>query len=301
PAWSNSLFEDNAEFGFGMRLTADKMGEYARELLERVSLNGHTDLAEAIKGADLSTPDLIDAQRERVNQLKQVLEDRDDPEASSLLSVADFLIPKSVWLVGGDGWAYDIGYGGLDHVLASGRDVNVLLLDTEVYSNTGGQASKATPRGAVAKFAAAGKNLPKKDIGAISITYGNIYVAQVAYGANMTQLVRAMREAEAYRGPSMIIAYSHCIAHGIDMGRATDLHEDAVKSGIWPLYRFNPALAGEGKQPLQLDSKAPTEDIETFMYKQNRFRLLRQSDPARANRLLEALREDVKARWRFYE
>jgi pyruvate-ferredoxin/flavodoxin oxidoreductase len=211
------------------------------------------------------------------------------------------LVPKSVWIVGGDGWGYDIGYGGLDHVLASGRKVNVLLLDTGVYSNTGGQASKATPRAAVAKFAAAGKDKPKKDLGAIAMTYGDIYVAQVAYGANMTQLVKAFQEAESYPGPSLIIAYSHCIAHGIDMTTATDLHKDAEDSGFWPLYRYDPRLADEGKNPLQLDSKPPTEDIEEFMYKQNRFRSLRSSDPDRANKLLKAIRKDVITRWKFYE
>jgi pyruvate-ferredoxin/flavodoxin oxidoreductase len=203
--------------------------------------------------------------------------------------------------VGGDGWAYDIGYGGLDHVLASGRNVNVLVLDTGVYSNTGGQASKATPRAAVAKFAAAGKDMPKKDMGAIAMTYGNIYVAQIAYGASMAQTVKAFREAEAYDGPSLIIAYSHCIAHGVDMGTATDLHKDAAESGFWPLYRYDPRLADEGRNPLQLDSKAPTKSVDGFVAKQNRFRALRATDPKRADRLLEALRQDVITRWKFYE
>ncbi|NIS83422.1 MAG: pyruvate:ferredoxin (flavodoxin) oxidoreductase [Anaerolineales bacterium] len=301
PAWSNSLFEDNAEFGFGMRLTADKLADTAKGLLETLDFGEKAGLVEEIKTADLSTPDAIEAQRVRVDELKSTLEKRKEPEARRLLSVADYLVPKSVWVVGGDGWAYDIGYGGLDHVLASGRNINVLVLDTGVYSNTGGQSSKATPRGAVAKFAAAGKEMPKKDLGAIAMSYGNIYVAQVAYGANMTQLVKAFQEAEAYDGPSLIIAYSHCIAHGIDMTTATDLHEDAEKSGFWPLFRFNPLLAEEGKNPLNLDSKTPTEDIEEFAYKQNRFRSLRAADPDRANMLLEALREDVIARWKFYE
>jgi pyruvate-ferredoxin/flavodoxin oxidoreductase len=300
PAWSNSLFEDNAEFGLGMRLTVDKLSGYARELLDTLAWDGKGELVEAVKTADLSTREAIEAQRSRIDELKAYLEGRDDPEARRLLSVVDYLVPKSVWIVGGDGWGYDIGYGGLDHVLASGRDVNVLLLDTGVYSNTGGQASKATPRGAVAKFAAAGKDMPKKDLGAIAMTYGNIYVAQVAYGANMTQVVRALREAEAYEGPSLIIAYSHCIAHGIDMGAATDLHKDAVESGFWPLYRYNPAVP-PGKNPLQLDSKAPTKDVGEFMYKQNRFQELRQVNPDRANVLLEALRQDVIVRWKFYE
>ncbi len=301
PAWSNSLFEDNAEFGLGMRLTVERLSKLAREVLSSADLDGKADLAQAILEADLSDSNAIEAQRKRVDELKAYLRQRDDPLARRLLSVVDFLVPKTVWIVGGDGWAYDIGYGGLDHVLASGKKVNVLVLDTGVYSNTGGQASKATPRAAIAKFASAGKDLPKKDLGAIAMSYGNIYVAQVAYGANMNQTVKAFREAEAYPGPSLIIAYSHCIAHGIDMGTATDLHKDAVASGFWPLFRFNPALAEQGKNPLQLDSRPPSADIQEFMYKQNRFRALRQSDPARAERLLKAIREDVAARWKFYE
>ncbi len=301
PAWSNSLFEDNAEFGFGMRLTVEKLTQYALEMLDAVKLDGKAKLAEEIKSADLSTQENIEVQRERLETMRTYLKNDSSDEARRLLSVLDFLVPKTVWILGGDGWGYDIGFGGLDHVLAQGRDVNVLLMDTGVYSNTGGQASKATPRAAVAKFAAAGKDMPKKDLGAIAMTYGNIYVAQVAYGANMTQLVKAFQEAESYEGPSLIIAYSHCIAHGIDMGIATDLHDDAVKSGFWPLYRYDPRLGDEGKNPLQLDSKAPSEDIETFMYKQNRFRVLRQTDPDRAGRLLEAIRDDVITRWRYYE
>lgn len=301
PAWSNSLFEDNAEFGLGMRLTIDKLTSYAFDLLSEGKWNGKSELVESIANANLDSSGAIEEQRERVDDLKQALKKSKSVEARRLLSVADYLHPKSVWIVGGDGWAYDIGYGGLDHVLASGRNVNVLVLDTGVYSNTGGQASKATPRGAVAKFAAAGKGMPKKDLGAIAMSYGNIYVAQVAYGANMTQLVKAMQEAEAYDGPSLIIAYSHCIAHGIDMTTATDLHENAEQSGFWPLFRFNPVLAEEGKNPLQMDSKAPSEDISEFAYKQNRFRSLRASDPERAEQLIESLREDVTARWKFYE
>jgi pyruvate-ferredoxin/flavodoxin oxidoreductase len=210
-------------------------------------------------------------------------------------------VPRSIWIVGGDGWAYDIGYGGLDHVLASGRNVNVLVLDTGVYSNTGGQSSKATPRAAVAKFAAAGKDMPKKDLGAIAMTYGNIYVAQVAYAANMTQTVRAFKEAEAYNGPSIVIAYSHCINHGIDMTTGTDLHKMAVESAFWPLFRYDPSLGAEHKNPLQLDSKAPSQAIEEFMYRQTRFKVLRQTDPKRAEKLLEAVRGDVATRWKFYE
>jgi pyruvate-ferredoxin/flavodoxin oxidoreductase len=285
----------------GMRLTVDKLTNYAKELLDQIPIDDKGTLIEAIKTADLSMQKGIEEQREQLEELKSYLESIDSPKSRSLLSVIDFLVPKSVWVVGGDGWGYDIGYGGLDHVLASGRKVNVLLLDTGVYSNTGGQASKATPRGAVAKFAAAGKDVPKKDLGAIAMTYGTIYVAQVAYGANMTQMVKAFREAEAYQGPSLIIAYSHCIVHGIDMATATDLHKDAVESGFWPLYRYNPSLAEQGKNPLQLDSKPPTESVEEFMYKQNRFRSLRQTNPERAKELLEALQQDVITRWKFYE
>jgi pyruvate-ferredoxin/flavodoxin oxidoreductase len=297
PAWSNSLFEDNAEFGLGMRLTVDRLGAYARELLAEVAPAS----AGEIMAAPTDTPGAMETLREQVELLRTKLGRDDDPQARRLLSVIDYLVPKTVWIVGGDGWAYDIGYGGLDHVLASGRDVNVLVLDTGMYSNTGGQMSKATPRGAVAKFAASGKDLPKKDLGAIAMSYGSIYVAQVAYGDNMTQVVRAMREAEAYRGPSLVIAYSHCINQGIDMRTGTDLHKDAVESGFWPLYRFNPELTATGKNPLQLDSKAPSKGVDEFMYKQTRFVALRQSDPKRAETLLELARKDVVARWKFFE
>ena len=303
PAWSNSLFEDAAEFGMGMRLTADKLAQYAFELLDRLIAGDshHRELLEAIRDADMSTQEGIEQQRARVAELKHLLEANGSALASQLHAVADYLVTKSVWVFGGDGWGYDIGYGGLDHVLASGRNVNVLLLDTGVYSNTGGQMSKATPRGAVAKFAAAGKSLPKKDLGMIAMTYGNIYVAQVAMGANMNQAIKAFAEAEAYDGPSLIIAYSQCIAHGYDLLHGNQVQKDAVESGFWPLYRFNPDNMREGKQPLMLDSKAPTLDIETFMYKQNRFRILRNADPERAQRLLDLAREDVQTRWKMYE
>ncbi len=303
PAWSNSLFEDAAEFGMGMRLTTDKLTEYAFELLDRLiaGASNHLDLLHAIRDADMSTQEGIEEQRARVAELKNLLEADGSDLAGQLHSVADYLVTKSVWIFGGDGWGYDIGYGGLDHVLASGRNVNVLLLDTGVYSNTGGQMSKATPRGAVAKFAAAGKSLPKKDLGMIAMTYGNIYVAQVAMGANMNQAIKAFAEAEAYDGPSLIIAYSQCIAHGYDLLYGNQVQKDAVDSGFWPLYRFNPDNTREGKQPLMLDSKAPTVDIETFMYKQNRFRILRNADPERAEKLLDLAREDVKTRWKMYE
>jgi len=295
PAWSNSLFEDNAEFGLGMRLTMERLGGYAREMVAK-SGDGADILA-----APTDTPEAIDALRVQVDQLRGRLKVRGDAEARRLLSVLDYLVPKTVWIVGGDGWAYDIGYGGLDHVLASGRDVNILVLDTGMYSNTGGQMSKATPRGSVAKFAASGKDQPKKDMGAIAMSSGSVFVAQVAYGANMTQLVKALREAEAYHGPSLVIAYAHCINHGIDMRTGTDLHKDAVETGFWPLYRYNPDLAAQGKNPLQLDSKAPERGVEEFMYKQTRFVSLRQSDPARAEELLALARRDVAQRWKYLE
>jgi pyruvate-ferredoxin/flavodoxin oxidoreductase len=301
PAWANSLFEDNAEFGLGMRLTFDKLAEQARGVLADLSKDNLQDLAQAILSADLGSQEDIEAQRARVAELKQALEKSEAPEARRLLSLADHLVPKSVWIVGGDGWAYDIGYGGLDHVLASGRKVNVLVLDTGVYSNTGGQASKATPRAAVAKFASSGKDMPRKDLGAIAMSYGNIYIAQVAYGANMTQLVKAFQEADAYPGPSLIVAYSHCLMQGIDMTTATDLHKEAEESGFWPLYRFNPSLAGQGKNPLQLDSKPPSGSLEDFAYKQIRFRSLRSANPERAEQLLNSLRRDVSARWKYFE
>jgi pyruvate-ferredoxin/flavodoxin oxidoreductase len=298
PAWSNSLFEDAAEFGLGMRLTTDKMMNYACELLDRLSeaLPQHKELFDALRNADMSTPEGIEEQRGRVAQLKDLLKPRSDSLSKQLLSVADYLVKKSVWIIGGDGWGYDIGYGGLDHVLASAQNVNVLLLDTAMYSNTGGQMSKATPRASIVKFAASGKSTPKKDMGMIAISYGNIYVAQVAMGANMTQTVHAMREAEAYNGPSLIIAYSHCINQGIEMSKGNDLQHEAVSTGFWPLYRYNPA-APAGKTPLQLDSKMDIAGLEDFMYKQGRFSILRRSDPKRAEELYQLAQQDVLRRW----
>ncbi len=304
PTWSNSLFEDAAEFGLGMRLTDDKLKVHARELLERwaETVNGaKREVAEAILNADQSQWQGIEAQRERVAQLKEWLEADESDLAQQLLSVSDFLIKRSQWIFGGDGWAYDIGYGGLDHVLASGRNVNLMVLDTGVYSNTGGQMSKATPRGAVAKFAASGRDLPKKDLGMIAMTYGTIYVAQVALDANMNQCVKALTEAEAYDGPSLIIAYSQCIEHGYDLRYGPEVQKDAVASGFWPLYRFNPDNLKKGKNPLTLDSKAPTLDLETYMYRQNWFRVLRDSNPERAAKLLELAKRDVITRWKMYE
>jgi pyruvate-ferredoxin/flavodoxin oxidoreductase len=307
PAWSNSLFEDNAEFGMGMRLAIDKFQTFALELLER-AVEGkcvEASLAQEIKNAlasDGSTQTAVDAQRERVEKLKaQMAKSGDCAVCKQLATVADYLVPKSVWVVGGDGWAYDIGYGGLDHVMASGKNVNVLVLDTEVYSNTGGQMSKATPRGAVAQFAAAGKPLPKKDLAMLMMTYGNIYVARVAMGASPQQTVKAFIEAEKYKGPSIIVAYSHCIAQGFNLTNGYDEQKKAVNSGYWPLYRFNPEFLEQGKNPLQLDSKAPSIDLADYVYNETRYKTLQQSQPERAAELLELARKDVKQRWSLIE
>ncbi len=300
PAWSNSLFEDNAEFGYGFRLTLDKQMDYARELVEKLRSRIGDELANGLLNAKLETEADYAKQRQRVADLKERLEKINTPEARQLLSVADVLIRRSVWIVGGDGWAYDIGYGGLDHVLAQGRDVNVLVLDTQVYSNTGGQMSKATPRGAVAKFAAAGKPLPKKDLGMIAMTYGNIYVAQVAMGSNDRQTLKAFLEAESYPGASLIIAYTPCIAHGYPLHLGFDQQQKAVDSGAWVLYRYDPRRADEGLNPLQLDSKAPSIPMEEYMYNETRFRMLRQSDPDAAAHLLMLAQQDVQDRWNVY-
>ena len=301
PAWSNSLFEDNAEFGFGFRLTLDKQLEYANELLVAQRNVIGSALVDALLNAEQTDEAFIAEQRERVGELKQRLAGMDTPAATQLLSVADVLVKRSVWILGGDGWAYDIGYGGLDHVLASGRNVNVLVMDTEVYSNTGGQMSKATPRGAVAKFAAGGKPLAKKDLGMMAMTYGNVYVAQVAMGARDAQTVKAFVEAESYDGPSLILAYSHCIAHGIDMGTANGQQQAAVDSGHWPLYRYDPRRAEQGKNPLQLDSRAPKISLKEYAYNETRFKMLAQSKPEAAAQLLELAQGDVLRRWRMYQ
>ncbi len=300
PAWSNSLFEDNAEFGLGMRLTLDKQSEYARELLTQLAGEIGDGLAEQILNAEQVDDAEIRNQRERVEILKQKLSKMADARAKDLLSLADILVRKTVWIVGGDGWAYDIGYGGLDHVLASGRNVNVLVLDTEVYSNTGGQASKSTPRAAVAKFAAQGKNLPKKDLGMIAMAYGNVYVARVAMGANDQQTLTAFLEADAYQGPSLIIAYSHCIAHGYDLQKGLEQQKLAVQSGHWPLYRYNPKLILEGKNPLSIDSKDPTIPVSVYAYNESRYRMLVQSDEQRAEALMDLAQGDVRGRWDLY-
>jgi len=301
PAWSNSLFEDNAEFGMGFRLTVDKQTEYARELVNRLRAYLGDELADGLLNAAQATEADLATQRARVAELKARLAGLSLPEAAQLNSVADVLVNRSVWILGGDGWAYDIGYGGLDHVLASGRNVNVLVVDTQVYSNTGGQMSKATPRAAVARFAASGKPLPKKDLGMIAMTYGNIYVCQVAMGANDNQTVKAFIEAESYDGPSMIIAYSHCINQGINMRTAFDQQQGAVDSGAWILYRYDPRRTAQGLNPLQLDSKAPKISFKDYAYNETRFKMLTQSDPERAEKLIVLAQKDVTSRWRMYE
>jgi len=301
PAWANSLFEDNAEFGMGYRLAIDKNAEQAQELLHRLAPQVGETLVDEIVKADQSTEQGIAAQRERVALLKQKLTGTDSFEARWLAEIAEFLVQKSVWIVGGDGWAYDIGYGGLDHVIASGRNVNILVLDTEVYSNTGGQASKATPIGASAKFAMAGKERPKKDLGMIAMAYGNVYVAHVAFGAKDAQTVKAFLEADAYDGPSLIIAYSHCIAHGYDIVYGLDQQKLAVDSGYWPLYRYDPRRLTTGDNPLMLDSPAPKADIAKFMANETRFRVVEQQNPARYKMLLASAQKEVASRASLYE
>ncbi|MGO8692687.1 MAG: pyruvate:ferredoxin (flavodoxin) oxidoreductase [Rectinemataceae bacterium] len=303
PAWSNSLFEDAAEFGFGMRLSADKKAEYARELLTANKGSGvEAALADRLLGNPQSGDEDFDAMRADVASLKKALAGKKENWAVELADVAEDLIRRSVWTFGGDGWAYDIGYGGLDHVLAMGRDMNVLVLDTEVYSNTGGQMSKATPIGAVAKFAAAGKNIGKKDLGMMAVSYGYVYVAQIAMGANMSQTIKAFREAESYRGPSLIIAYSHCINQGIEMMKGMNQQKLAVESGIWPLYRYDPRLKDEGKNPFQLDSKEPDmAKIETYVYNETRFKTLRDADPERAAELLGRSKASVDRKHKEYK
>jgi pyruvate-ferredoxin/flavodoxin oxidoreductase len=300
PAWSNSLFEDNAEFGLGMRLAIDKQKEMASELLKKMSATVGDDLAQAILSADQSHESGIYEQRMRVAELKKKLQSVTTEEARHLLSLADNLVKKSVWIMGGDGWAYDIGYGGLDHVIASGKNVNILVLDTEVYSNTGGQMSKSTPRSAVAKFAAGGKPVAKKDLGLLAMAYGSVYVAQVAMGQNDLHTIRAFMEAEAFDGPSLIIAYSHCIAHGINMTTAMNNQKAAVESGHWPLFRYNPDLAHEGKNPFRLDSKPPKIKFKEYAYMEARYSMLTKSDPAAAKRLIEQAQHDVETRWALY-
>ncbi|NVO16639.1 MAG: pyruvate:ferredoxin (flavodoxin) oxidoreductase [Rhodoplanes sp.] len=300
PAWSNSLFEDNAEFGLGMRLAADKQMEFARELLTRQNGRLGDVLIGDLLQADQTSEAGIEAQRARVVEIKRLLAGADADEAKALLGLADSLVRKSVWLLGGDGWAYDIGYGGLDHVLGSGRNVNVLVLDTEVYSNTGGQMSKSTPRAAVAKFAAAGKLTSKKDLAMEAVSFGSVYVARIAMGGGDMHTVRAFQEAESYDGPSLIIAYSHCIAHGYDMAMGLDQQKAAVQSGYWPLMRFDPRVWEEGKNPFQLDSKAPTIPFKLYAYNEARYTMLVRSNPKAARTLLKQAQDDVERQWRVY-
>jgi len=304
PTWCNSLFEDNAEFALGMRLTVDQFRLTALNLLDKAGKCLDKDLVSQIRAATLANdPEQseIEAQRARVARLKEACGKCDCPECKQLLAVADYLVRKSVWAVGGDGWAYDIGYGGLDHVLASGKDINILVLDTEVYSNTGGQMSKSTPRAAVAKFAAGGKPAPKKDLGLLAMTYGNIYVAKVSIGANPAQVVKAFTEAEAYPGPSLIIAYAHCIAHGVNLTNGYEEQKKAVACGHWPLYRFDPRLTQKGTNPLQLDSKAPTMTFEEYAYGEDRYKVLKQTKPEMAAELMKLANNDAKCRYALME
>jgi pyruvate-ferredoxin/flavodoxin oxidoreductase len=308
PAWSNSLFEDNAEFGLGFRLAIDKHNTQAKNLLKELSAELGNELVQAILTADQKDEAGISEQRNRVKILKDKLNDMlragangKVQQVTHLLSLADYLVKKSVWIMGGDGWAYDIGYGGLDHVLASGKNVNVLVLDTEVYSNTGGQMSKSTPRGAVAKFAAGGKPLAKKDLGLMAISYGNVYVAKVAIGSSDIQTVRAFIEAEAYDGPSLIIAYSHCIAHGIDMSKGLQNQKAAVDSGYWQLYMYIQELSKEGKNPFKLESKGLKIPLKDYAYMETRYKMLTKSHPEEAAKLMEEAQQDVIEKWKVYE
>jgi len=303
--WNNSLFEDNAELAYGMRVSVDKHTEFSRELLERIAASGNCGIdkayADSIINADQSTYEKIEEQRARIANLKGKISSCDCGECKELLSVADYLAQKSVWAVGGDGWAYDIGYGGLDHVLASGKNVNVLVLDTEVYSNTGGQSSKSTPLGAVAKFAASGKPVGKKDLPLMAMSYGYVYVAKVAFGSDPSQVIKAFAEAESYDGPSIILAYTHCIAHGINMQLGLAEQKMAVDCGHWPLFRYNPQLALEGKNPLQLDSKDPSLSFAEYANNENRYRVLQKTHPERAEKLMKQAQKDVTNRFRFYK
>ena len=301
PAWSNSLFEDNAEFGFGFRLTVDKLQEHARELVEGLANDLGSELVDGIIRADQASEAGIQAQRERVVALKKKLAGLSTPEATRLDQLADYLVKKSIWIVGGDGWAYDIGYGGLDHVMAMNRDVNILVLDTEVYSNTGGQQSKATPMAAAAKFAMAGKATPKKDLGLMAMAYGYVYVAHVAFGSKDMQTVRAFQEAESYPGTSIIIAYSHCIAHGYDLANGLEQQKLAVEAGYWPLYRYDPRRAWEGQNPFVLESAPPKIELGKYARNESRYRMVEQAFPERFKTLLEAAQKEVKTRYAMYE
>jgi pyruvate-ferredoxin/flavodoxin oxidoreductase len=297
PAWSNSLFEDNAEFGLGLRLGVEQQTTSARTLLCDLAPEVGEELAGRILASDQSTEAGVAAQRQAVDELRAVLGGIDGAVARRLEGLVDYLVEKVVWIVGGDGWAYDIGFGGLDHVLASGANVNILVLDTEVYSNTGGQASKATPRGAVARFAAAGKALPKKELGLFAAGYGSVYVAQIALGANEIQAVKALAEAASYPGPSIVIAYAHCTEHGLEMATGMRHQHNAVAAGYWPLWRFDPRAAERGERPFRLDCRKPTLGVATFYGEEDRFATLARSHPDEAARLAELAAKDVAARW----
>jgi len=301
PAWNNSLFEDNAEFGLGYRLAIDKQTDNAKILLKELKDEIGIELVNDLLNADQSEEAGIFEQRERIEKLKDVLKGNKSTRVDQLLVVADYLAKKSVWIIGGDGWAYDIGYGGLDHVLASGKNVNVLVLDTEVYSNTGGQTSKATPIGAVAKFSANGKSIRKKDLGMIAMAYESVYVAVVAFGAKDEQTLKAILEAEAYDGPSIIIAYSHCIAHGIDMSNPLQNQKAAVDSGQWILYRYNPDRALEGENPLTLDSKIRKTTVEEYMMMENRFKMLAKSNPELSKKYVKQAQADAEQRFKNFQ
>jgi pyruvate-ferredoxin/flavodoxin oxidoreductase len=301
PAWSNSLFEDNAEFGFGLRLAADSQEQQARWLVAQLREPIGELLADGLLDATQSTDADVAAQRGRIANLRARLASIAGAPARRLEVIADALVRKVVWIVGGDGWAYDIGFGGLDHVLAVGRKVNILVMDTEVYSNTGGQQSKATPLGAVAKFAAAGKSRSKKDLGLMAMTYGNVYVARIALGAKDGQAVKALQDAEAFPGPSLVIAYAHCIAHGYDLAGGVDHQRMAVESGYWPIYRYDPRRTAHGLPPLQLDSGRPAGDVGAFMETENRFRVVRQQSPERFAQLIDRARDELAARRALYE
>jgi pyruvate-ferredoxin/flavodoxin oxidoreductase len=297
PAWSNSLFEDNAEFGMGLRLALDARRAMARRLVRELTFDLGEDLTERL----LDLPEDPELEREAIERLRTLLAGRTDEPARRLAAVAGDLGRRTVWIVGGDGWAYDIGFGGLDHVLASGVDVNVLVMDTEGYSNTGGQASKATFRSAVAKFASGGKEVRKKDLGMLAVGYGNVYVAQVAIGANDLQTTRALQEAASYPGPSLVLAYSHCITHGIDMAQGVATQQLAVRSGYWPLWRYDPRHAHRGDHPLRLDSRAPSVPFADFARSQTRFALLERANPDAADHLFALAQHDIDERWHFYE
>jgi pyruvate-ferredoxin/flavodoxin oxidoreductase len=300
PTWCNSLFEDNAEFGFGMRLAIDQQKEFAELLSKRLAPEVGDDLVTSLLGAEQKTEAQINEQRDRVKALKAKLTTLNSSDAKNLAAIADALVRKSVWILGGDGWAYDIGYGGLDHVLGSGKNINVLVLDTETYSNTGGQMSKSTPRGAVAKFAAAGKPNSKKDLAMEAVSYGSVYVARVALGANDSHVIKAFQEAEAHEGPSIIIAYASCIAHGYDLIHGLEQQKLAVQSGYWPLMRYNPGLRDTGKNPFQLDSKAPAIRLKEYAYHEARYTMLSRSNPELAAKLLVEAQDDVERQWRVY-